>query len=82
MLGRRLAVVRHGVPKEAICRLLGHHSWEFTAGTYVLLDDDDLPDGVVVGDLTAIGMRAPRALGGNGHGLRPADRQTEISVSV
>jgi integrase len=44
---------RRGVPKEAIRKLLGHHSWEFTAGTYVHLDDDDLPDGAVVGDLTA-----------------------------
>jgi integrase len=44
---------RRGVPKEAIRRLLGHHSWEFTAGTYVHLDDDDLPDGAVVGDLVA-----------------------------
>ena len=44
---------RRGVPKEAIRRLLGHHSWDFTAGTYVHLDDDDLPDGAVVGDLTA-----------------------------
>jgi integrase len=43
---------RRGVPKEAIRRLLGHHSWEFTAGTYLHLDDD-LPDGSVVGDLTA-----------------------------
>lgn len=33
---------RRGVPKEAIRRLLGHHSWDFTAGTYVHLDDDDL----------------------------------------
>jgi integrase len=46
---------RRGVPKEAIRRLLGHHSWEFTAGTYVHLDDDDLPDGAIVGDLTAAG---------------------------
>ena len=44
---------RRGVPKEAIRRLLGHHSWDFTAGTYLHLDDDDLPDGAVVGDLTA-----------------------------
>jgi integrase len=44
---------RRGVPKEAIRRLLGHHSWDFTAGTYVHLDDDDLPDGSIVGDLTA-----------------------------
>jgi integrase len=44
---------RRGVPKEAIRRLLGHHSWDFTAGTYLHLDDDDLPDGMVVGDLTA-----------------------------
>jgi integrase len=44
---------RRGVPKEAIRRLLGHHSWDFTAGTYLHLDDDDLPDGEIVGDLTA-----------------------------
>jgi integrase/recombinase XerD len=44
---------RRGVPKEAIRRMLGHHSWEFTAGTYVHLDDDDLPDAAVVGDLVA-----------------------------
>ena len=44
---------RRGVPKEAIRKLLGHHSWDFTAGTYVHLDDDDLPDGAVVGDLVA-----------------------------
>jgi integrase len=51
---------RRGVPKEAIRRLLGHHSWDFTAGTYVHLDDDDLPDGSMVGDLTA--RAAPRRL--------------------
>lgn len=45
---------RRGVPKEAIRRLLGHHSWDFTAGTYLHLDDDDLPDGAVVGDLVGI----------------------------
>ena len=44
---------RRGVPKEAIRKLLGHHSWDFTAGTYVHLDDGDLPDGAVVGDLVA-----------------------------
>jgi len=44
---------RRGVPKEGILRLLGHHSWDFTAGTYLHLDDDDLPDGSVVDDLTA-----------------------------
>jgi integrase len=48
---------RRGVPKEAIRRLLGHHSWDFTAGTYVHVDDDDLPDGAVVGDLTAPDLR-------------------------
>jgi hypothetical protein len=50
---RTLFMVRRGVPKEAIRPMLGHHSWEFTAGTYVHLDDDDLPDGAVVGDLVA-----------------------------
>jgi integrase len=44
---------RRGVPKEAIRQLLGHHSWDFTAGTYLHLDDDDLPDGSIVGDLIA-----------------------------
>jgi hypothetical protein len=44
---------QRGVPKEAIRRLLRHHSWDFTAGTYLHLDDDDLPDGAVVDDLTA-----------------------------
>jgi integrase len=56
---------RRGVPKEAIRRLLGHHSWDFTAGTYVHLDDDDLPDGAIVDDLTADtcgGARRPKAL--------------------
>ena len=42
---------RRGVPKEQIRKLLGHHSWEFTAGTYVHLNDDDLPDGDVLADL-------------------------------
>lgn len=45
---------RRGVPKEAIRRLLGHHSWDFTAGTYLHLHDDDLPDGTVVEDLVAL----------------------------
>jgi len=61
---------RRGVPKEAIRRLLGHHSWDFTAGTYLHLDDDDLPDGSVVGDLTAgsvegcaAGVEKPAAVG-------------------
>jgi len=44
---------RRGVPKEAIRRLLGHHSWDFTAVTYLHLDDDDLPDGAIVDDLIA-----------------------------
>lgn len=48
---------RRGVPKEAIRRILGHHSWNFTAGTYLHLEDDDLPDGAVVGDLTAVAVR-------------------------
>ena len=33
--------------------LLGHQSWDYTAGTYVHLDDDDLPDSAIVGDLVA-----------------------------
>lgn len=40
-----------GPPKEQIRKLLGHHSWEFTAGTYLHLNDDDLPDGDVLADL-------------------------------
>jgi hypothetical protein len=35
---------RRGVSKEAIRKMLGHHSWDFTASTYLHLDDDDLPD--------------------------------------
>jgi integrase len=55
---------RRGIPKEAIRRFLGHHSWDFTAGTYLHLEDDDLPDGAVVGDLTALALQAEaRALG-------------------
>lgn len=42
-----------GLPTEAIRRLLGHDSLDFTAGTYLHLDDDDQPDGAVVGDLVA-----------------------------
>jgi hypothetical protein len=42
-----------GGAEGAIRLLLGHHSWEFTAGTYVHLDEDDLPDGAVVSDLIA-----------------------------
>lgn len=33
-----------GVPKEAIRKMLGHHSWDFTASTYLHLNDDDLPE--------------------------------------
>ena len=51
---------RRDVPKEAIRQLLGHHSWDFTAGTYLHLDDDDLPDGSVVGDLTAASVQGCR----------------------
>jgi integrase len=54
---------RRGVPKEAIRRLLGHHSWDFTAGTYLHLDDDDLPDGAVVGDLTADAEGSAKVVG-------------------
>lgn len=60
---------RRGVPKEAIRRLLGHHSWDFTAGTYVHLDDGDLPDGGIVGDLTAP-VDSPRRLRGAGSNRR------------
>ncbi len=35
---------RRGVSKEAIRKMLGHHSWDFTASTYLHLNDDDLPD--------------------------------------
>jgi integrase len=64
---------RRGVPKEAIRRLLGHHSWEFTAGAYVHLDDDDLPDGAIVGDLVASADLAPQSREGN----KRATRATE-----
>ncbi len=46
---------RRGMSKEQIRKLLGHQSWEFTAGTYVHLNDDDLPDGNVLADLVAEG---------------------------
>jgi len=54
---------RRGVHKEAIRKMLGHHSWEFTSSTYLHLDDDDLPDGMVLGDLVANGVLTPRPLG-------------------
>ncbi len=44
--------------------MLGHHSWDFTASTYVHLGDDDLPDGAVLGDL--VGSVATES----GHGDR------------
>jgi hypothetical protein len=53
---------RRGVPKEAIRKLLGHHSWDFTAGTYLHLEEDDLPDGSIVGDLTASSAASPPLL--------------------
>jgi integrase len=48
-------IFRRGMSKEAIRKMLGHYSWDFTAGTYVHLNEDDLmtsADGNVVGDLT------------------------------
>lgn len=42
---------RRGVAKEQLRKMLGYHSWEFTADTYVHLNDDDLPDGDVLADL-------------------------------
>ena len=38
---------------ERIRRTLGHHSWQFTSTTYVHLDDDDVIDGSILGDLVA-----------------------------
>ena len=35
---------RRGVSKEAIRKMLGDHSWDFTASTYLHLNDDDLPE--------------------------------------
>ena len=34
---------RRGVSKEAIRRMLGHHSWDFTASTYVHLTTTTCP---------------------------------------
>lgn len=51
---------RRGVPKEAIRKLLGHRSWDFTAGKYVHLDVDDLPDGAIVGGLVASAVQPVR----------------------
>jgi hypothetical protein len=73
---------RRGVPKEAIRRPLKHHSWDFTAGTYVHLDDDDLPDGAIVGDLLANGSATPGILGGQADSARPVGWQVEVSVSM
>jgi integrase len=58
---------RRGVPREQIRRLLGHHSWEFTAGTYLHLNDDDLPNGDVLADL----LRGNKW--GNNGATRPAE---------
>ena len=41
--------------------MLGHHSWEFTASTYLHLDDDDLPAGSLLEDLVAEKVLAPGA---------------------
>ena len=43
---------RRGVNREQIRRVLGHHSWDFTAFTYVHLGEHDIPDGSILGDLT------------------------------
>lgn len=72
---------RRGVPKEAIRRLLGHHSWDFTAGTYVHLDDDDLPDGAIVDDLVAVSTkprerRSPETTVSRIQGRSPSTRVT------
>jgi hypothetical protein len=56
--GLRRIMFRRGIPKEAICRMSGHHSWEFTAGTYLHFGDDDPPYGAVIGDLT-MGVTPP-----------------------
>lgn len=45
---------RRGVDVEKIRRTLGHHSWQFTATTYVHLDDDDVVAGDVLADLVAV----------------------------
>ncbi len=50
---------RRGVPKEAIRKSLGHHSWDFTSSVYVHLGDEDLPDGAILGDLTGSHAVAP-----------------------
>lgn len=71
---------RRGVPKEAIRRLLGHHSWDFTAGTYLHLDDDDLPDGAVVGDLIA--PAASRSSGSANSGCQERPRCSADSVTA
>ena len=44
---------RRGVDREQIRRLLGHHSWDFTAFTYIHVGEHDIPDGSVLGDLIA-----------------------------
>jgi hypothetical protein len=42
---------RRGINREQIRCVLGHQSWDFTASTYIHLQDADIPDGSVLGDL-------------------------------
>ena len=51
---------RRGVSKEAIRKMLGHHSWDFTASTYLHLNDDDLPETDFLDALDVGNQRATR----------------------
>ncbi|HXH87341.1 MAG TPA: site-specific integrase [Gaiellaceae bacterium] len=55
-----------GADQEQIRKSLGHHSWSFTASTYIHLSDDDLPGGAMLADLVASDE-------GNTRATRPAE---------
>ena len=63
---------RRGVPKEAIRKMLGHHSWDFTASTYLHLNDDDLPETAFLDDLDE----------GNARATRPAETDRDETAAV
>jgi len=64
-----------GVDKEKIRKSLGHHSWEFTASTYIHLGDDDLPDGAMLADLVG----GPE---GNTRATRPPETGRDAAPAV
>ena len=61
--------------REKIRKSLGHHSWEFTASTYIHLGDDDLPDGAMLADLVG----GPE---GNTRATRPPETGRDAAPAV